>query len=135
MARYYTPTTKEEFLKKIEKLMSTDTDDDGFPYNLPMKIQKDFKVSFDWENYFGFDDEPREGNLEGYREISPGFHIFFAWAGGDWEYPVTWVFYNSDKGIRAYIPSDGNPWNKKEKCALGNSDGDDMDVSIDEKKK
>jgi hypothetical protein len=138
MARYYSIITKEEFLKKIEYLMDTlqeeeiENDDEGYPYNLPSIISKDLsKVLFDWENHSCFDDEPRPNILEGYREIAPGFHVFFCWAGGDWEMPVTFIYYNSEKGIRGYIPTKGNLFNKKTKEAYGN-DPDDNDICLDE---
>ncbi len=148
MARYYTLMTKEDFLKKIKSLMFTnnegnenydeDRDDDEFyPYNLPKAIRNDLsKVEFDFENFSEFNDM-RPDVLEGYREIADGFHVFFAWAGGDCEFPVTWIFYNSDKGIRAYIPSDGNPWDKKNKSAYGgeySEEGSKQDIIVNESK-
>ena len=47
-------------------------------------------------------------------------------AGGDWEYPVFFVIYWSGKYLRAYIPKDGNPWNRKNKCAFGNDKSSDI---------
>ncbi len=137
MPRFYAKISKDEFLSKIQEFMSPleseddDDDDDGYPYNLPKKIAKDLsKVEFDFENSSMFD-ENRENILEGYREIVPGFHVFFAWAGGDWQIPVTWIYYFDGKDIRAYIPSDGNQWDKKEKRAY---DGDEDHEEIDREK-
>lgn len=129
MARFYTEISKEQFLTKVKNLMN----DDEFPYELPLIIQKDLsKVNFDFENCTSFDDE--EGYVKypvGYRELKPNFHIFFVVAGGDWEYPVCFIFYWGDNKLRAYIPSDGNVWNKKEKCAYGYKDsGDFIDNKI-----
>ncbi|MFA5366700.1 MAG: hypothetical protein WC333_02350 [Dehalococcoidia bacterium] len=123
--RYYKPTTQEEFLAKIEKLMTSD----DFPYdNLSDKIQKDLsKVQFDFENYTYFGkNEGFSTYPVGYREIAPGFHIYFVNAGGDWEWPICFIFYLGRKDkLRAYIPEDGNAWNKEKKVAYGSDDNED----------
>ena len=125
MARFYTEISKEEFLDKVKELMFDDEEnDDGYPWEMPQVIEKDLaKVNFDWENYTSF--EAKEGFANypvGYKEIAPGFHIFFAQAGGDWEFPVCFIFYWGDGKLRAYIPKDGNVWNTKTKSAYGNND-------------
>jgi hypothetical protein len=58
----------------------------------------------------------------GYKELKSGFHIFFVNSGGDWEFPICFIFYWGDNKLRAYIPQDGNSWNKKAKCAYGSED-------------
>jgi hypothetical protein len=138
--RYYKPTTQEEFLAKVEEIMTSE----DFPYdNLSKKIRKDLsKINFDFENVTRFDET--KGYVDGkypvgYREIAPGFHIYFVNAGGDWEWPICFIFYLGSKGkLRAYIPEDGNAWNKEEKCAYGSDekgDGDtDRDAEISEEK-
>ena len=131
MPRFYKPISKDEFLDKIRDLMEQKEDtgfSETYPNNMPKRLDDDLKkVSFDWENSSSWDDqEPFDKNRpEGYYEVTPGFHVWFAWAGGDWEYPLTWIYYWGSKELRAYIPSDGNVWNKKEKCAYGSElDGD-----------
>jgi len=53
--------------------------------------------------------------------------VLFINAGGDWEFPICFVLYWDGKKMRAYIPSEGNCWNKQEKCAFG-SEEDGVDV-------
>jgi hypothetical protein len=134
MSRFYTETTKENFLLKVKELMSKNEDEDsenydeGYPYdNVPSIIMKDLnKVNFDWENYTSFDDTEGFANYPvGYKEIKPGFHVFFAQAGGDWEFPICFIFYWGDNKLRAYIPESGNAWNKKQKCAYNSEDYED----------
>lgn len=125
MARFYTEISKEDFLKKVKTLLSNEDDeDDKFPWEMPLSIAADLsKVRFDWENYTGFD--ARQGYASypfGYKELKPGFHVFFMNAGGDWEFPVCFIFYWGDGKLRAYIPKEGNAWNKKEKCAYGSEE-------------
>ena len=114
---YYTEISKEEFLFKVKKLM----ENEEYPYETSKSIEKDLdKVNFDWENYTTFDDT--QGFClypVGYKELKPGMHLFFTAAGGDWEIPICFIYYWGDGELRAYIPKDGNLWNKKEKCAYG----------------
>jgi hypothetical protein len=130
--RYYKPTTQEEFLTKIEKLMTSE----DFPYdNLSQKIRKDLsKVRFDFENVTCFGDKQGFSTYPvGHREIAPGFHIYFVNAGGDWEWPICFIFYLGSKGkLRAYIPEDGNAWNKEEKCVYGSDEKGDGDTAHDD---
>lgn len=138
MARFYTEITKKEFIEKIKSIMPTDdyieeledhgktVDFEAFPWNLGEQtgtkaISKDLsKVDFDFENYTSFEYPENYSNYPaGYMELKPDFHTFFVNAGGDWEFPICFVLYWGDKKMRAYIPKDGNAWNKKEKCAYG----------------
>jgi hypothetical protein len=136
MARKYTEITKEEFFKKIKEIMPTSDeieeleeigiyDLEEFPWNIGEQkgtkaIAKDLqKVDFDFENCTSMEYPQNYSNYpSGYRELKPGFHVWFVNAGGDWEFPICFVIYWGDK-LRAYIPKDGNAWNKKEKCAYG----------------
>jgi len=125
MARFYTEISKKEFLTKVKNLMFDDEENDnGYPWEMPQAIEKDLsKVNFDWENFTSFDTKEGFANYPvGYREIARGFHIFFAQAGGDWEFPVCFIFYWETGKLRAYIPKDGNVWNAKTKSAYGNDD-------------
>jgi len=148
MARYYTEIKKEEFLEKIKTIMPTyediealeeqgkNADFEEFPYNLGYQpgtkaIEKDLqKVDFDFENYTSFESESYADYPVGYRELKHGFHTFFVNAGGDWEFPICFVLYWGDKKLRAYIPKDGNAWNKKEKCAYGSDSLEKSDEEI-----
>lgn len=114
--RYYTEISKENFLKEVQEVM----DNEEFPYEVSKSIEKDLsKVNFDWENYTCWGDTEGCGYPTGYKELEPEFHIYLAAAGGDWEHPVCYIFYWGDGELRAYIPKDGNVWNKKENCAYG----------------
>ena len=99
---------KEDFLAKVRSLMVNDVEDvdDTFPWEMPAQISKDLsKVKFDWENYSSFDQTP-PGFADypvGYRELKPGFHVFFVNAGGDWEFPICFIFYWSDGKLRALV--------------------------------
>lgn len=125
MARFYTDISKEEFLTKVKNLM----ENEEFPYELPKQIEKDLgKVNFDWENFTGWEDKQNFAKYPvGYRKLADNFHIYFVNAGGDWEYPICFIFYWGDGKLRAYIPEDGNVWNKKEKCAYGSEEDIDYD--------
>ena len=128
--RYYTEISKEEFLNKVKEVM----ENDEFPYEVSKSIDKDLsKINFSWENYTSFEDKQGFCNYPiGYKEMKSDFHVFFAAAGGDWEIPVCYIFYWGDGELRAYIPKDGNLWNKKEKCAYGSEDEEPMDDDDDQ---
>jgi len=131
MARFYTEISKEDFLTEVEAVM----DDEEFPYELPARLEKDLKkVDFDWENFTGFGETHGYcGYPFGYRELAPGFHVYFVNAGGDWEFPICFCFYWGDDELRAYIPKDGNAWNKEEKCAYGSEEwGNETEGEHDE---
>jgi len=127
--RYYGDISKEKFLTQVKDVM----EGDEFPYKMPKILARDIcKVRFDFENFTFFDDNVGFGDYPvGYRELKPGFHVFFANAGGDWEYPVCFLFYwGADGKVRGYTPKNGNIWNKKEKCAY--DDGEDHDSEFNE---
>lgn len=121
MPRYSKKTDKASFMSKLKELM----DNDEFPYEMPAKIEEDLKkVDFDFENCTMWDDLTEENSFVGYpcghMELSDGLHVAFLSAGGDWEFPVCFVLYLAPNNqIRAYIPVDGNAWNKEYKCAYG----------------
>ena len=125
--RYYTEIPKEDFLRKVKYVM----DNESFPYEVSDTIERDLsKVNFDWENYTCWEDKEGCGYPTGYKELATNFHIYLAAAGGDWEHPVCYIFYWGDDELRAYIPTDGNVWNKKEKCAYG-SESNAIDIDWD----
>jgi hypothetical protein len=142
MARFATIVTLEEFKGLCRTKLGVGTDEFD-PYELPSKIQSDLnKVQFDCENYCIGNADPsyerfptdHQGYLDypcGYETLENGLPVLFVNAGGDWETPICFVIYWSGKEMRAYIPSEGNCWNKKEKCAFG-SDDEDEDSDEDE---
>lgn len=132
MARFFKPITLDKLKPKVEAIFEKFRED----YELPQQIGKDLsKVNFDWENYT--DETETEGFAEypvGYRELDNGLNFFFCNAGGDWEYPICFIFYWDGKQMRGYIPSDGNVWNRKYNSAYGSEEfeTDDEDNEYDE---
>ncbi len=96
------------------------------------KIGDDLKkVRFDFENT-GFEPVPEfNDGFCGLRKIwcKNGYlSCIGMWAGGDWEYPVYFIIYldQDRKTLRAYIPEEGNTYNKDTKEAIGNNDEADI---------
>ena len=91
-------------------------------------------VNFDTENMEEFGNEysynhlPGLENLDGYEMLGPEdaqFPVLWVAAGGDWELPLVFVLFIGEDGeIHAYVPEDGNCYNKDEKAAYGNNEGD-----------
>jgi len=135
---FYTKISKEEFLNKVKLLISYDNDEgklseDVFPYEMSARIGQDLsKIEFDRENCTYFNSKEPFGKYPfiGHKELSRGLHTFWMQIGGDWEYPVCFIFYWGDGELRAYIPEDGNAYNKKEKCAYGSDSLNEIDYEI-----
>ena len=111
--------TISDLKKKIESF----NDNDGDPYMVveeSMRVQQDLaKISVDFENvdYIGEFDMPGTENLSKF-EMLNGIPIAWCAAGGDYQLPLVFVLYIGDKGeLRAYIPSKGNAFDHKNKCA------------------
>jgi hypothetical protein len=135
MARKAPIITLDELKSKMSKYIksyndpSYDDDDEEFPYNLPEKVNSDLaKIEFDFENYSLGDANPNyadkgySGYPCGYKILPSGIPVLLVNAGGDWEFPICFALYYDGKGIRGYIPTDGNVFDKKNKSAYGNSD-------------
>lgn len=150
--------TKEELAKAIQKaIISDDEYDDGYDdYKLVQKIEKDVsKINFDFENFYfmkeeeytdsDFSSEKEEiseyENLENYDiyTLENGLTYCLCCAGGDWEEPVYFIVYIDNKNkLRAYVPSKGNTYNLKYKCAYGseeNCENYEEDENCDETEK
>lgn len=56
---------------------------------------------------------------QGAQELVEGFHIYWITATSKGVLPVAIALYWDGIQIRAYIPTDGNTWNKSEYCAYG----------------
>lgn len=85
------------------------------------------KISFDLENcdLIGQFDMPGTDEMEPY-EMVGGFPVAWCAAGGDWEYPVLFCMYIGEDGrLRGYVPSKGNAYDHKHKCAYGNDEDDE----------
>lgn len=133
MSRFAKKITIEEFKEICLTKLNVGTEEFD-PYEFPETIVKDLaKVNFDFENYdignadymynkYPTDHQGFVGYPCGFETLESGLPILFVNAGGDWEYPICFCIYWDGKKLRAYIPSDGNIWNKKEKCAFGSEE-------------
>lgn len=114
----------EEDISKDGRLDLISTD---LGFALCNLLRKDVKVRFDGEN---FDAERGFSNsgehLSGFHTLDNGLTFLGCESGGDWEHPVFFVVYWDGKKIRAYVPTDGNPWNTDTKEAYGNNHGLDF---------
>ncbi len=132
--------TKQELKEKILKEIILNGEIS--PYYLFQKLEKDLKkINFNFENYTMcgeyFDCDDKNPEEWGINTLDNGLTYCMCSAGGDWEHPVSFIIYIDNKNkLRAYIPSDGNVYNKKYKCAYGSEsdcenyedDFDDFDV-------
>ncbi len=145
MPRYFEPITEEDLDKKIKHLIFTNCwdykgedvveDDPETQKELwnyisditnDSTIEKDLKkVDFDWENYYTPEyphynaDSPE---IVGFHTLDNGLTFLGMWAGGDWEWPVFFILYWDGTHVRAYIPKDGNTYNRRNKKAYGNDE-------------
>ena len=87
-------------------------------------ISKDASLpDFDLEN-FGCtpndeDDYLNAGELLGLRKSATGVSYIGINAGGDWEIPLYFIMYKEDGELKAYVPSNGNTYNKRFHTAYG----------------
>jgi hypothetical protein len=88
-------------------------------------LRKDLKVSFDLENW-EYKEKTDEGHLIGLHTLGNNLTFLGLYCGGDWEVPVFWIVYWDGSKIRAYVPTDGNPYNTDTKEAYGNDDDKDI---------
>lgn len=89
------------------------------------QIQNDLsKITFDFEN-LDVEDEAYENT--GFHTLDNGLSFLFGMASGDWECAIGFIIYWDGKKLRGYIPTLGNTFNLKKKCAFGSEDnGDDI---------
>ena len=137
MARYAkkssTEDLKQAMLKAVRKYTTTEYNEEPeeehpywyLPNMLIETVNEDFKINFDFENhYFQTVDEDCENEYNeapecGFIQLGD-FAICLAWAGGDWEDPMYFAIYLSDKNkLRVYIPTNGNTFNVWTKTAYG----------------
>lgn len=84
----------------------------ALPY-LTRQIAADLAtVQFDTENV----------EARGLQTLDNGLSVLPVFAGGDWETWVMFVIYFDGEELRAYIPTDGNPWNTDTQMAYGNDE-------------
>jgi hypothetical protein len=133
MSRFTEIITLDKFKDICRQKLGVGTDEFD-PYEFPETIVKDLaKVNFDFENWNIGDASPKyekypsdhkgfAGYPCGFKVLDNGMPALFVNAGGDWEHPICFCIYWDGKKLRAYIPSDGNVYNKKEKCAFGSEE-------------
>lgn len=87
-------------------------------------IKKDLsKITFDTEN---LDVDGTDINYTGFYTLESGFTFLLCVGGGDWEMSLGFIIYYDGEKLRAYIPTLGNTFDLKEKCAYG-SEEDGLD--------
>lgn len=102
-------------------------------YDASAPANKDVKkIDFDFENS-GASTEFYDKDIDKHSQLTDGTAIIWAYAGGDWEFPVNFILYLDPKNkIRAYIPSDGNVYCHKCKCAYGTCECEDSPKEFDD---
>lgn len=128
MSRTFTAITMTDFEKKVNDFFQHIDENKCVKSLILDKLGKDIKVSFDWENFewHKSTDRHSEGELIGYHVLTDGLCIRGCSAGGDWEHPVFFLIYWDGKKLRAYVPTEGNPWNTSTKQAFGNDEEADL---------
>lgn len=130
MSRKYSPIGIEDFKAEVAKAYEKYWKNREFNSHVTKDLSK---IDFDMENMTMADD--KQGFNEypcGTEELAPGFPVHFVNAGGDWEFPICFVLYWAGKRLRGYIPTDGNAFNRQEKCAYGSEADSDGDEDMDE---
>jgi hypothetical protein len=129
MTRKAAKISKEELQQKFSALMKEHERYDIINGEPPFaKVASDLKkVHFDFENFdYESENDERTSHL-GPQQIDDFVFIGCA-AGGDWEFPVYFIVYLDQNGktLRAYVPENGNAWNRTTKQAYGNDDVKDQ---------
>lgn len=135
MPRFFVPITIEDLKAKIDAIRKEKAREDEYLADIPREwsknIEKDLaKVEFDFENC-DLDGSEFGGEWCGYHTLDNGLTFLGVKAGGDWELPIFFIVYWDGKNLRAYIPTEGNPWNTTSKQAFGN----DPDADYENAKK
>lgn len=133
VTRKFAKITVEELKNKVNAagMMEEDGDDEFDLFLFHEKIEDDLKVRMDFENFYSErvgdegEGEADPADMRGYHTIGE-FSFMGAEAGGDWEAPVFFIVYWDGSRLRAYAPTEGNPWNRKTKRAFGNDNESDQ---------
>ena len=120
MPRYAKRTTDQE----LKDLILSKIEADKFPDCFGKDINK---ISFSFENYTlsgrNFSSYEDDTSTYDIHTLSNGLVYCLCSAGGDWEVPVSFILYiDPSNRLRAYVPENGNVYNKKFKCAYGSED-------------
>jgi hypothetical protein len=115
MPRYFAKISQDDLKKKIDEAF------DGSKYEFIDKVIDDIKVQFDLENFCIV-----SGGLHGIHTLENGLTFHGMSSHGDWESNTFFIVYFDGKKLRAYVPTDGNPWNTTTKMAYGNDEKTDL---------
>lgn len=124
MPRYFEPISKDHLRAKLVDQFGTDDGSDRYidARKIVKGLAKDIKVEFDLENVLCDDGD----ELTGFRVLENGMAMLGIFAGGDWESGVFFACYYDGKRVRAYVPTDGNPYNTDTMRSFGNDDEADL---------
>ena len=132
MSRFYQPITQEAFEEKVRAQFELFEEKSFFS----LAVEKDLKkVGFDFENFSTPDDGAGYCDYpQGFQTLGTDLRVFFASAGGDWEFPVCYLMYWDGKAVRGYVPDKGNIWHRPSKSAFGNQREDEEGYEEDDNK-
>lgn len=120
--------TKDELINKIKSLNEEDL--------TALQLSKGLtRVDFSWKNHYltpwCLDNIKENSTYLKFREVF-GTTVLLTYAGGDSEYPVSFIIFIDHKGkLRGFIPNAGNSYNKDTKQAFGNDIEADYEYLID----
>ena len=119
--------SREDFLSALNDL--TEKADAEEMFSIADALSEDLKksgVEFDTENCTcdPTDHFDMPGFFVGIDALPGGTPIMWFGAGGDWEQPIAFCIYlGVDNKIHAYVPREGNCYNKETNAAYGNESG------------
>lgn len=120
-------STEEDFLAALNDLTEK-ADAEEMP-SIADVLTEDLKnsgIEFGTENCTGDPNEPFDmpGFKFGQDMLFEGTSVMWFGAGGDWEQPIAFCIYlGEDNKIHAYVPTEGNCFNKETNAAFGNALG------------
>lgn len=115
-------------------LILDDEDEDGKHIGYTEQMFDDLeKIIFDHENRIPRQDFSLLATTQnlGLRTTSTGISYLIVSAGGDWEEPVRYIIYHDGRGLRCYIPNQGNTFNPEYKTAFGSESERTKDYDSD----
>lgn len=118
MPRYFETISEKELKEKIDSLIGDDRY--SFFHNLKLKIEVDFENTYYTKEDYDF-------SMVGINTLSNGLTYCGVMAFGDWELPVFFILYWDGKKIQAYVPTNGNVFNRTTKQAYGNDEDADLE--------
>ena len=120
-------STEEDFLVALNDLIEkADVEELSSIADALSEDLKNSGIEFDTENCTGDPNEPFDmpGFKFGQDMLSEGTFVMWFGAGGDWEQPIAFCIYlGKDNKIHAYVPKEGNCFNKETNAAFGNAPG------------